>query len=169
MVLEQMRVNVDSPLFYSISSDATNKRARKMFPLVVTFFDKDNGRRNKLVDFYEGSLAIFNAISKSLDELKLSPDMITAYSAYNASLNYGQYNSVFQKLAELVPGIVKSNCNCHVLHNAAKYACIDLSDDIHAFINAVYTEFSCSTTQLKEYFRYFNLEYATLMNNFWVR
>jgi hypothetical protein len=43
MVLEQMGVNGDSPLFYSISSDALNKGARKMFPLAVTFFDKYNG------------------------------------------------------------------------------------------------------------------------------
>jgi hypothetical protein len=110
--------------------------------LVVTFFDKDNGTQNKLVDFYgddyEDLLAIFNAISKSLDELKLSRDMITAYSVDNASVNCGQNNSVFQKLAELIPGNVKSNCNCHVIRNAAKYACLDLSYDIHAFINAVY-------------------------------
>jgi hypothetical protein len=93
MVLEQMGVNGDSQLFYSISSDASNKGARKMFPLVVKFFDKDNGTQNKLVDFYEDDyedlLAIFNAISKSLDELKLSRDMITAYSTDNASVNYG--------------------------------------------------------------------------------
>jgi hypothetical protein len=37
----------------------------------------------------EDSFAIFNAISKSLDEFKLSRDMITAYSADNASVNYG--------------------------------------------------------------------------------
>jgi hypothetical protein len=107
-------------------------------------------------------LAIFNAISNSLDKLKLGREMITAYSAHNAYVNYRQYNSVFQKLTVLVPGIVKSNCNYHIIHNAAKYACIDLLYDIHAFINAVYTEFSYSITcirEFKEFFKYFNLKY----------
>jgi hypothetical protein len=89
-----MGVNDDSSLFYSISSDASNKGARKI-PWSSHSLIKTTERR--LVDFYEDdyedSLAIFKAISKSLDELKLSRDMITAYSAHNASVNYGQYNS----------------------------------------------------------------------------
>jgi hypothetical protein len=55
-----------------------------------------------------------------------------------------------------------------VIHNAAKYGCTGLSYDIHAFINAVYSDFSCRTTrirELKEGFEFFNMEYATLIKD----
>jgi hypothetical protein len=86
-------VNGASPLFYSISSDASNKGHEKCFPWSSHSLLKTTKRRTNLSIsmkmINEDSLAIFNAISKSLDEFKLSRDMITAYSADSASVNYG--------------------------------------------------------------------------------
>jgi hypothetical protein len=49
MVLENMKE--DDPVYYGISSDASNKKKRKFFPLTVTFFDKSLGIQQKLIYF----------------------------------------------------------------------------------------------------------------------
>ena len=56
--------------------------------------------------------------------------MISAYSADNASVNYGRYNSVFQKLKENNNYILKANCVAHIVHNNAKHAGDRLNIDI---------------------------------------
>lgn len=56
--------------------------------------------------------------------------MISAYTGDNASVNYGKYNSVFQKLNEDNSGIIKANCIAHIGHNCAKHAGDRLNIDI---------------------------------------
>jgi hypothetical protein len=116
-----------STLQYSISSDASNKGNRNFFLLIVTYFDKNVGMKYKIIDFYKDdysdSKAIYKIFRTSLQEANLLLVSITPYSVDNASVNYGQYNSVYQKLLADIPALIKSNCNCHVIHNAGKFAC----------------------------------------------
>lgn len=65
---------------FSISIDASNKGNRKFFPLVVTFFDDEDGVVNYLLDFYEEpdvtSQSIMNYLIKALEKLKLEITML---------------------------------------------------------------------------------------------
>ncbi len=110
---------------FSISIDASNKANVKYFPLCVRYFDKKEGIQNFILDFYcdpnEGSKSIFNRIKTIINENGLSLDNIVSYSADNAPVNFGSNNSVFQKLKLINENIIKANCNCHVLHNTAKF------------------------------------------------
>lgn len=112
--------------FFSVASDASNHGTTKLFPLSVCYWTPDLGVQTKVLDFYddsdETSAAIPNQIVTKLEENGLGLDMISAYSADNASLNYGRYNSVFQKLKENNSCILKANCVAHIVHNSAKHA-----------------------------------------------
>lgn len=60
------------------------------------------------------------------------------------------YSDVFQKLKSANSSIIKSNCNCRVIHNAAKTACKKLSFDLETLVNTIYSEFSSSTSNKQE-------------------
>ncbi|KAL4718435.1 hypothetical protein ACJJTC_006132 [Scirpophaga incertulas] len=74
---------------------------------------------------------------------------IVSYSADNASINYDRICSVFQKLQQLNPKIVKVNCNCHVLHNAVKHCMKLLSYDVESLVLKVFGEFSISAKRVE--------------------
>ena len=84
--------------FFSVASDASNHGTTKLFPLSVRYWTPDLGVQTKVLDFYddsdETSAAIHNQIVTKLEENGLRLDMISAYSADNASVNYStQLNS----------------------------------------------------------------------------
>lgn len=58
--------------------------------------------RNKVLDFYEdsdvSSAGIRCQITNIRKEKDLRLDMVSAYIADNASVNYGKHNSVFHRL-----------------------------------------------------------------------
>lgn len=135
-------LNTDPPRYFSISTDASNRGNIKLFPIIATYFIPEEGIKHKLIDFYsddyETSAAITNKITSCLDSFNLSVKNVTAFSADNANVNYGQHNSVFVKLRQLNPHLIKANCNCHVLHNSAKQACKALSIDIETLANKIF-------------------------------
>jgi thiamine biosynthesis protein ThiC len=47
---------------------------------------------------------------------------VLAFSADNASVNYGKYSLVLPNLKKVKDGIIAANFPAHVLHNAAKKA-----------------------------------------------
>lgn len=55
---------------------------------------------------------------------------MTAYAADNASVNYGVRQSVFTDLLSKKASIVKTNCNCHAVHNTLKKLVDVLNCDI---------------------------------------
>lgn len=50
---------------FSIATDASNKRNRKMFPIVVRYFDVETGIRNRIIHFYEDSKESSEDIAKN--------------------------------------------------------------------------------------------------------
>lgn len=110
--------------YFSVVSDASNVGNLKTFPYAVQYFNCNKGICRKLLDFYEEaeetSLDIYNCLKKITTDSNLSMDQISAYSADNASVNYGAHNSVFQKLKEENNHIFKANCYCHVVNNCVK-------------------------------------------------
>lgn len=167
LVLKEM-----SNLPFSISNDASNKGNRKIFPIAVRYFHFEKGIQNKIIDFYEDSDETSLAISEKLKTCILNQNLsfqnLVSYTADNASVNYGKTNSVFQKLLVLNHKLIKSNCQCHVLHNAARNACKALSFDVENLACKVFAEFSNSAKrkeELKQCFEFMDMEYEEVLRH----
>lgn len=170
MVLNDIKPLNHDPIYFSIASDASNNGNRKLFPIVIQYFSVKNGIQNKLLDFFEDpkeeSKDIYDNITKCLNQYNLDIALVSAYSADNANVNYGEYNSVYQKFLQASPGIVKANCCCHVIHNAGRFACKTLSFDVETLVLKVYAEFACSAKKLdtlKTFFEEFDMEYRKII------
>uniref|UniRef100_A0A3B1JH27 HAT C-terminal dimerisation domain-containing protein n=1 Tax=Astyanax mexicanus TaxID=7994 RepID=A0A3B1JH27_ASTMX len=152
--------------FFSVASDASNHGTTKLFPLSLRYWTPKLGLKSKILDFYEDShesaATIHCQITSKLEENGLQLDMISAYTADNASVNYGKNNSVFQKLKADNSGIIKANCVAHIVHNCAKHAGDMLNVDIDSVVNKIFSHFSVSaqrTEELKEVFAFVEEDY----------
>ncbi|CAM4720751.1 unnamed protein product [Leuciscus chuanchicus] len=155
--------------FFSVASDASNHGTTKLFPLSVRYWTPGLGVQTKVLDFYddsdETSAAIHNQIVTKQEENGLGLDMISAYSADNASLNYGRYNSVFQKLKENNDCILKANCVANIVHNSAKHAGDRLNIDIENVVNKTFSHFSSSAKRIEELHTFVEIEYQSLLRH----
>lgn len=169
---EQVVTELKEAKYFSVGSDASNVGNVKTYPYSVQYFNVETGISKKLLDFYEdpfeSSKDIFGKIKQVTEENDLKLTQLTAYSADNASVNYGVNNSVFQKLRETNNHLIKANCNCHVINNCVKYALKALSVDIESIVIKTFNEFSSSSTKtekLKECFLFASLEYKNLLRH----
>ena len=98
-----------------------------------------------VLDFYvnpnETSESIYKDIKSRLNKYNLKVENLTAYGADNASVKYGQYKSVFKNLQYENGSIIKANCLCHVIHNAAKYSFMQFPIDIDNLVTKIYSHF----------------------------
>lgn len=158
--------------FYSISSDASNRKYRKLFPLCVHYYTPE-GMQSKVLDFYEDSNETSEAIADRIRGLLVKNGLdikrITAYTADNAAVNYGKNKSVFQNLKKDIPNLIPAGCNCHIIHNTAKHAGKALGDmDVESLVIKVYNEFSISAKnveKLKEFYDFVNLEWQNILRH----
>lgn len=128
--------------------------------------------QDTVLDFYEDSdetsASIHRQITSKLEENGLKLDMISAYTGDNASVNYGKYNSVFQKLKEDNSGIIKANCIAHLVHSCAKHAGDRLNIDIDSVVYKIFSHFSVSahsTEALKAVFAFVEEEYHSVQRD----
>ncbi|KAL4099097.1 hypothetical protein QTP88_023584 [Uroleucon formosanum] len=172
--LKKLKYPINLP--FSLSTDASNKGNRKLFPLAVRFFDLEKGAKDYLLDFYEEpdetSESIFNTILRAIENFGLDIQNITAFGADNASVNYGKNCSVYEKLLKKKPSIIKANCNCHVLHNTAKHSLKLLKYDVETLVIKVFNEFSISAkriTELKDCFEFVQQDFHNVLRHISVR
>lgn len=170
-VIKQLKRD-GNPLPFSLHTDASNKSNRKMFPLAVQFFTPENGIVNKVIDFVENpdesAEGIVRSIQSSLDNIGLSLDHVSAFSADNANGNYGVHNSVFTKLKELNCEILRGNCHAHIIHNTVRKALDQLSVDIENIVLKVYGFFSISAKRridLKEFCEFCDTEFHEILRH----
>jgi hypothetical protein len=161
---------------FSVSYDASNKGNIKLFPLAIKYFNKEQGIDNFLLDFYddanETSSGIYNRIKSILNENKLETNNLVSYCADNVSVNYGKNNSVFQKFAENDNSfILKANCNCHIIRNAAKFGMKKLPFDIENLVLKINAHFSCSAKRLNYLKQYYETsdDYGKLLKHVPIR
>lgn len=85
IVLQEMQ-----NLPFSISTDASNKGNKKLFPLVTRYFSKEKGLQHKIIDFYEdpheNSAAITNKIKSCIQTTGLDIKNLVSYGADNRQL-----------------------------------------------------------------------------------
>ena len=76
------------PSCFAVSTDASNWKNRKMFPICVQYFTVESGVSKKLLDFVEQndehSVPVAALITKSLSSHSLDIKNVSAYSADNA-------------------------------------------------------------------------------------
>jgi len=64
-----------NPRFFSVSTDASNLQNRKMYPVCVQYFTRENGINRKLLDFVElndeHSTEVSNMLQTALAECGL--------------------------------------------------------------------------------------------------
>jgi hypothetical protein len=158
--------------YFSISSDASNKGNTKLFPVVLRYFDPNVGVMTRLLDFYKDSDETATAISERILDVvqknNLNMHMVSAYSADNASINFGKHNGVYKKLCASNEHILPAGYPAHILHNTAKKACDAMDYDVESLILKVYNHFSISAkrvAQLKEMFDFVDIEWAQLLRH----
>jgi hypothetical protein len=125
-----------------------------------------------VLEFYENSdetsEAIYSHLNQCLSNNNISKNNLIAFSGDNASVNYGKFHSVFQKFNYENKYIIKANCNCHVLHNTAKYAFNRLPFDVENFIIKIYSHFSISAKRLdslKSCYEFCDKEFESLLRH----
>lgn len=140
--LEFVRLIKEGDTYFSIASDASNKGTAKTFPICVRYWSIKDGIQNKLLDFYEDpnetSDAISGQILNRLASFGLKIKRVSAYSADNASVNFGIHHSVYQSLKERNPRLLAAGCPAHMCHNSAKHACNKLKVDVETVIIKIY-------------------------------
>lgn len=153
--LETVLTDLHSPdTYFCLQTDASNKKNIKLFPLVVQYFDAENGIQNKLLDFYENpdesADGMFQAINQSLADHNLSFDRVSGLSADNTNANYGIHHSLYKNIEKVAPHLVKGNCHAHIVHNTVKHAMGWLKCDIENLILKIYSHFSVSACRREE-------------------
>uniref|UniRef100_A0A8C2HMQ0 Uncharacterized protein n=1 Tax=Cyprinus carpio TaxID=7962 RepID=A0A8C2HMQ0_CYPCA len=172
---ERLATELKHTPYFSVCSDASNSGSAKLYPYTVQYFHEDEGVKYGLLEFYEDphetSRAIYEQILDITETNGLCASQISAYGADNASVNFGKHNSVYQKLKEASPHIVKGNCKCHLIHNTLKNANRILSAagyDVESIVLKIYSEFSCSAKKvesLKEFCEFTSVQYKEILRH----
>ena len=172
---ERLVTELKNTPYFSVCSEASNSGNVKVYPYTVQYFHEHEGVKYGLLEFYEDphetSRAIYEQIVDITESSGLCVRQISAYGADNASVNYGKHNSVFQKLKEVNPRIVKANCKCHLIHNTLKHANRILSSegyDVECIILKIYSELSCSAKKvesLKEFCKFTSVQYKEILRH----
>lgn len=163
----------DGKLPFSIASDASNMKNRKMFPLLIQYFSVKEGVQSRLLDFYEDAKedasAITTALRNRLDKLGLPLSSVSSYSADNANVNYGRHHSVYQLLKDHAPNIVKANCCAHMVHNTLKHALEQVyTVDVETIVIRTFNHFSSSAKRLEElksFYEFVDIEWTNLLRH----
>ena len=165
-------LNIPKSIFYSVSTDASNKGNLKHYPLALRYFSKSFGTKNRVIDFYvcseETSDSISSNILSRLEHNQMNIKYLVSYGADNAAVNYGKHHSVFTNLKQLCPNLISANCNCHVIHNNARFGFKILSRDIELLVIKIFNEFSISAKRVKELkscFDFVEIEYKELLRH----
>lgn len=158
--------------FYSVSTDASNHGATKMFPLLVRFYSPTTNLKTCVLDFYEDAnetaSAIYNNLVTRLKERNIDTKYLTSYCADNANVNFGCHNSVFQLLHNDNDNILPVGCPAHIVHNSVKYALGLSTFDLENFILKLHSHFSYYAKRvqaLKDFYETYESEFAPVLRH----
>ncbi|XP_043926246.1 phosphatidylinositol-glycan biosynthesis class X protein isoform X1 [Protopterus annectens] len=163
--------------YFSISSDASNKGNKKMFPLVLQYFHRSDGIQQKLLDIYEdhneSAESVVTKIKDILLQKGLQLQQVSSYSADNASFTYWKHHSISKHLQTEMPHIIPVNNLCHVLHNCGKDANKTLAKyDVEMLVLKLHSEFSSSNedvAHLKDVLAFLDQDWKEILHNVFTR
>ena len=147
---------LESCSFYSISTDASNHKNEKMFPLLIHYYSK-TGINIKLLKLGnlrgETSDVVVNFCIQVLKDLKIDIKKCIGFDGDNANVNFGGQrrrgiNNVYNKLkVEIGADIEGIGCPAHILHNTLQTAADQLSCDVDQIIQKLFIYFSIYTVR----------------------
>uniref|UniRef100_A0A914WM39 Uncharacterized protein n=2 Tax=Plectus sambesii TaxID=2011161 RepID=A0A914WM39_9BILA len=159
---------------FSISTDASNHKEIKLFPLVIRYFTASKGVQVRLLDMEslpgEDSTMVANFIAQVLGKHQLQFENLVSFCADNAPVNFGGPqlagpNNVFKKLQEKKKNLIPMGCPAHILHNAAQKAADRLPIDIEAIVFKIASYFKGSTRRhedFKDICNFLEVNYETI-------
>ena len=117
--------------YLGVSSDGSNHKYTKLFPVVIQYFDWKNGDMQcKLLDVRSPKnetplIIIANEVKETLKKRRLF-DKCISFTGDNCNTNFGgirrrRRNNVFTHLKSEVPGLVGVGCPAHILKNCLHY------------------------------------------------
>lgn len=167
--------------YFGMGTDASNHKNLKLFPIVIQYFDRENGVQSKLLNLEETknetAETIFLYLKKSLEEHKLLSKCI-AYGADNANVNFGGPE---HKEGQNVLSLLKSRinkemigvgCPGHILHNAMQHGADTLSVDLESIVMKIFNYFhvyTVRTEELKDFCDDVGVTYCSLLRHVKVR
>lgn len=173
IVTTYIQSELDTVHFVSVSTDASNHKATKMYPVLFRYFLPLEGIKTRLVDFNElpgetGEI-IFSMIKKTCCDYNVQKKII-AYSADRAPVNFGGQKcvngekNVFTRMQlEYGDGIIGIGCLMHTLNSGLKEGCsCVLPIDLEVVVYQIYDHFYDSTKQteaLKDWCAQKHIEY----------
>ncbi|XP_063384718.1 uncharacterized protein LOC134670827 [Cydia fagiglandana] len=98
----------------------------------------------------ESADGMFSSIKESLENLDLTFENVSGFSADNTNANFGARHSLFTNIREEVPDVLKGNCHAHIIHNCVKRAMDFLSYDIENVILKIYSHFAHSAVRRED-------------------
>jgi hypothetical protein len=150
--------------YISVLVDASNYKSVKLVPVIVRYFNPENGIKNDILDFSslpeETAELIHNKIVSVLKKIELEEKIISFFGD-NANTNFGGIarkgkNNVFLKLKNtLKRNILGLGCCAHVIHNSIQYAADSLPIDIEIIVCKIFGYFHIYTVRvetLKEFY-----------------
>lgn len=175
--LEQVEKDLKACSSVSVIIDASNRKAEKLFPLMVRYFEPLSGVQTKILDFCslpgETSEVQCDFVEKVIKEKNIT-DKVIALCADNTNTNFGGVNragknNLFRKLqARIGKEIIGVGCGAHIVHNCLQTAVDCLPFDVECFAVKVYKYFHIYTVrveELKEFCSFANVEYAKLLEH----
>jgi len=124
-----------------VSTDASNMKNRKLFAICIQHFSAELGINQKLLDFVELNdehpTEVADMLITSITSHGLDVKNVSAYSADNASVNYGCKKSVYTELKKINADIVKANCNAHIIHNTLRNIAHMLDCDVETIVMSI--------------------------------
>lgn len=174
-VIQRIQASVENVSYVGVSTDASNHGAEKMFPILIQFFDWQEGIQSKLLEVLstpnETSETVAEIIKTTLEKHDLLAKCVS-FTGDNANVNFGGVNrlpgqNVWSKLKTLLEkDLVGVGCPAHILHNCAQHGTDTLKIDLASVIMKIFNYFSVYTVRteaLKEICDYIDINYHKLL------
>lgn len=175
-----VKSEIENVNFVSLSTDASNNRYHKIFPILVQYFDKNYGVQVKLVELDElsdeTSVTISEYLLKTIQIFDISRKVV-AFGGDNTNACFGGVNrneggnNIFTHLKKQLPngnGLIGVGCPAHVLHNTLQRGADSSNVDVQVIVMKIFNHFSIYSkrvNELKELCDYVSVKYQDLLSH----
>jgi hypothetical protein len=177
LAMEELKDDLNSSSFISVSMDTSNKKEIKLVPIVVRYFLPESGVCVKLLDFKSVPGETANILSNHLMEVLKVNDLcnkIVGFCGDNCNTNFGGVerrgkNNVFAHLKMMLGRDLNGiGCGAHIVHNSFQTAVDVLPIDVEIIVVKIYKYFHIYTvrvTRLKEFCEFAEVEYSKVLKH----
>lgn len=175
MIISQIESESERAHFVSISTDASNHKELKMFPILIRYFLPTEGVKVRLIELKnltgETGEQIYEILKSCWTEWNIQ-NKLNAYTADNAPVNFGSVDrsgdkNVFNLMQHEFNNIlIGMGCTAHILHNTPHDACLtNIPYDFNQILSLIHKQFNTSTKQtesLKQFCDEMDIEFEKL-------